>query len=117
MQLTQDVMWLSFEPQANRLPQVSIDPAGEMSAIVVSGDERVLEPEIQNSSDTSPAIIRIPDVMPGTMYLRLISQALRQSTFAALRHEDLYRAANIEAPKPGSDLPEVRLGSTVTSSP
>ena len=114
VQLTQDVMWLSFEPQANRLPQVSIDPAGEMSAIVVSGDERVLEPEIQNSSDTSPAIIRIPDVMPGTMYLRLNLQALRQSTFAALRHEDLYRAANIEAPKPGSDLPEVRLGSTVT---
>jgi hypothetical protein len=114
--LTQNVTWLSFERQADRLAQVSVNQPGEMNAIVIGSDERVLEPQIiRAAGSNSPALIRIPDVVSaGTMFLRLRLQALSHSTFAALQHEEFYQAAKVERPKSGSNLPEIRLGASVT---
>ena len=69
--LTQTVTWLSFERQADRLAQISINQPGEVNAIVVGSDDRVLEPQMIRAGAASPALIRIPDAMSGTMFMRL----------------------------------------------
>ena len=112
--LTQTVTWLSFERQADRLAQVSINQPGEVNAIVVGSDDRVHEPQIIRAGASSPALIRIPDAMSGTMFMRLRLQALGQATFASLRHEAFMRAGPVRPNTPSASLPELRPGTSAT---